>query len=68
MSFDEIKEALDKNHQLAKGIYEDAAVQSIMDRKLSEFRYGQYQECIEYNKKMELFVEKKARETTLVDK
>jgi len=46
MNLVEINELRKKYVVLAEKIYEDAAVQSVLDKRLSEFRYIQYRECV----------------------
>ena len=53
LSETELRAALDRNDQLSQEIYEDAAVQSIMDKRIYHFRSRQYLDCIEYNKEIE---------------
>lgn len=48
MQLAELRELRRKNSELAEEIYEDAAVQSVLDKRLSDFRYMQYRECVEH--------------------
>jgi len=47
MELTEIIDLRKKNSDLAEKIYEDAAVQAVLDKKLSDFKYMQYRECVE---------------------
>jgi hypothetical protein len=62
MSEDDLMEVLSKNIELSKEIYEDAAVKSILDKKMYKFRSQQYADCIKYNQEIEFFLKNIASE------
>jgi hypothetical protein len=61
MELTEIIDLRKKNSDLAEKIYEDAAVQSILDKRLSDFRYMQYRECVEQVKAIDAVIDRKLR-------
>ena len=62
MSENELREVFNKNLKLSDEIYEDAAVKSILDKRMYHFRSQQYMDCIEYRKEIEFFIQKKISE------
>jgi hypothetical protein len=63
MSEHELRDVYDKNVKLSDQIYEDAAVQSIFDKRIYNFRSQQYLDCIKYRKEIELVIHKRFSET-----
>ena len=59
MELTEIIDLRKKNSDLAEKIYEDAAVQAVLDKKLSDFRYMQYRECVDQIAEIDACIDRK---------
>jgi len=57
MTEQELKEAYDENARLSELLYEDAAVQSILDKRLYHTRSQQYLDCQRYLRAMDQFIQ-----------
>ena len=59
MSEKELHEAHDKYVKLSNEIYEDAAVQSIMDKRVYHFRSQQYLDCVKYTEELDRTIKRR---------
>lgn len=59
MTEDDLREAYVKNARLTEEIYEDAAVQSIMDKRLYHFRTQQYLDCLKYTEAIDRLIKER---------
>ena len=59
MSEKELHEAYDKYVKLSHEIYEDAAVQSIMDKRIYHFRSQQYLDCVKYTEEIDRAIKRR---------
>jgi len=67
MSENELRDAKDKNIKLSEEIYEDAAVQSILDKRIYHFRSQQYMDCIKYIEEIDRIIKKRFPESEPVE-
>jgi len=59
MAEDDLRAAYVKNAKLTEEIYEDAAVQSIMDKRLYHFRTQQYLDCLKYTEAIDRVIKER---------
>ena len=64
MSEKELHEALHKNVKQSHEIYDDAAVQSIMDKRIYHFRSQQYLDCVKYTEEIDRAIKRRFLEPT----
>lgn len=64
MSEKDLREAYDKYVKLSQQIYEDAAVQSIIDKRIYHFRSQQYHDCVKYLEEIDHTIKRRFPEPT----
>jgi len=62
MTEDDLRKAYVKNSRLTEEIYEDAAVQSIMDKRIYHFRTQQYLDCLKYTEAIDRVIKERFSE------